>query len=170
MQERISCPPLVATAPCSVHPSLVFEAVGSSSRPNRDSLAVMSAAWSKPINMSTRPPQSRSGGKSSIWLHRPRSFSHSITGTGLVMEGIVDPWIDTVSPADVLNCNSRYSEFTWTEDSSPTPPTNKVCRWPVSRSRRVSPSRMRVDRFHHPSKCSQAPSPRRRRARPDGAS
>jgi hypothetical protein len=39
---------MVATAPCSVYSSQVFEAVGLSSLPYRDSLAVIRDAWSKP--------------------------------------------------------------------------------------------------------------------------
>ena len=136
---------LLSTAPCRVHPNRVLEAVGSSSLPNLDSIAVIRTAWSNPINTSTRPPQVRRGGRSARWLHRPRIFSHSITATGLVIDGIVDPWIDTISSEEVFSRSSRYSEVKCFDDSSPTPLTTKVCRCPASRSRRARPSRMSVE-------------------------
>jgi hypothetical protein len=74
----------------------------------------------------------RMGGKSVKCAQHPLNLSQSTIPTGLVIEGIEEPWIDTSSPRAVFSFISKYSEFLWVDDSPPTPSTIKVCFCPAN--------------------------------------
>ena len=58
---------------------------------------------------------------------------------------IVDPRTVTVSPNAVCKLSSRCSDDSWVEEEPATPLMRSTCCWPLTRSLRARPSRMRVE-------------------------